>query len=87
MDASSISSGRTGERIAIAPDPLARQHNERKKIFKLRGKHIRPITGPIHSSVKARWDANAHDYRNKSKAMKKLLKYKDNDWSKIRVAD
>ena len=72
---------------AIKPRPRARQHDERKGIYLARKKLIRNITGPVHSSVKKRWDANAHGYRNKSKALQNLLQSVGGDWSGIKVID
>ncbi|MEX1033818.1 MAG: DUF2235 domain-containing protein [Cellvibrionaceae bacterium] len=62
-----------------------KQHNERKGIYMARGKHIRTIEGPLHKSVKERWDRNAHDYRKKSKALQDLLESVDGNWSKLDI--
>ncbi|MGQ9426598.1 DUF2235 domain-containing protein [Gilvimarinus sp. F26214L] len=64
-----------------------KQHNERKGIYLARGKHVRTIEGPLHTSVKKRWDRNAHGYRHKSRALRSLLDSVDGDWSKIEVVD
>lgn len=70
---------------AVEPDPEDEQHNERKGIYRARKELVRPITGPVHKTVKARWQADAHGYRRKSKALGQLLKSVHDDWSKIRV--
>jgi uncharacterized protein (DUF2235 family) len=70
---------------AVIPDPGDRQHNERKGIYLARKAFVRSIDGPVHQSVKDRWDADAHGYRSKSKALKKLLESVDDDWSRIEV--
>ena len=70
---------------ALAPDASARHHNERKGMYRLRGEDIRKVSGALHQSVKERWDANAHGYRRKSKAMKALLHSVGDDWSKLKV--
>ena len=68
---------------AIQPDPLAKQHNEYKGVFKAMGKETRQISGPIHISVKKRWDNNAYDYQKKSRALKNLLETVD--WEDIEL--
>ena len=68
---------------ALTPDAGDKHHDERKGIYLLRGKFIREIKGPVHSSVKARWDADAHGYRKASKALTRLLDSKGGDWSQI----
>lgn len=69
----------------VMPDALAVQHNERKKIYMLRKELIRTITGPLHRSVKERWQSDANNYRKKSKSMKRLLESVDGDWSEIDI--
>jgi uncharacterized protein (DUF2235 family) len=71
---------------SIKPRPRARQHDERRGIYLARKKHIRDITGPVHASVKKRWEANTQDYRRNSKALQKLLNSVGGDWSKIDLA-
>jgi uncharacterized protein (DUF2235 family) len=70
---------------SLVPNAADRQHNERKGMYRLRGEVIRTVSGALHQSVKDRWDANAHGYRKKSKAMKALLHSVDSDWSKVKV--
>jgi uncharacterized protein (DUF2235 family) len=70
---------------SLAPDPGDRQHNERNGIYLARGEHVRDIDGPVHVSVKQRWDSDAHKYRKKSKALKRLLDKAGGDWSSIEV--
>lgn len=70
---------------SVDPDPHDKQHNARKGIYLARGSVTRKITGPVHASVKARWDNNSHDYRKKSKSLKRLLKSVSGDWNKIRI--
>jgi uncharacterized protein (DUF2235 family) len=72
---------------SIKPRPRDRQHDERKGIYLARKKHIREITGPVHASVKKRWDANAQNYRRNSKALQNLLASVNGDWSKIPLVD
>ena len=72
---------------SIVPNAKDEVHDERTGIYLLRGELVRPITGPLHSSVMERWNADAHGYRGESKALKALLKSKDNDWSQIEVVD
>jgi len=43
------------------------------------------VIGPVHRSVRERWLADAHGYRNKSKALAQLLASVDGGWSKIPV--
>lgn len=70
----------------IVPNPLGKLHNERKGIYLARKEVIRDINGPLHASVKRRWEADA-DYRKKSKALNKLLESVQGDWSRLRVVD
>lgn len=74
-------------RDAIDPDFSDKQHNERNGIYRLREELIRPVRDPLHVSVKKRWDADAHGYRRKSKALKRLLDSVGGDWSKIELAE
>ena len=71
----------------LAPDPGDRQHNERKGIYLARGELVRRITGPLHRSVKKRWDMDADGYRKKSKALKLFLESVNGDWSKIELVE
>jgi len=71
----------------VKPDPKDKQHNERKGIYWARGKLVRGITGPVHRSVKKRWDANADNYRKKSDALQLLLEKVEGDWSRIELVD
>jgi uncharacterized protein (DUF2235 family) len=72
---------------AVDPDPGDKQHNERKGIYLARGEIIRAVGGPVHRTVKQRWDSDAQNYRRKSKALKKLLDSVGGDWSRIKVID
>jgi uncharacterized protein (DUF2235 family) len=72
---------------ALQPDPLGPQHNERKGIYLARREQVRVIGGPLHVSAKLRWEADAHGYRSKSKALARLLESVGGDWSKIAVTD
>ncbi len=71
----------------IKPNPHDKIHKARTGMFHLRPENVRTIQGPLHSSVKQRWDADTQGYRKKSKAMRKLLQSVGNDWSKIEVVD
>jgi uncharacterized protein (DUF2235 family) len=71
----------------VKPDATDRQHNERKGIYLARDELVRKVIGPVHRSVKQRWDANAHKYRKKSKALSRLLDSVGGDWSKIDIVD
>lgn len=70
----------------LAPRAVGRQHNERKGIYLARDAVVRTITGPLHRSVKARWDADADGYRSRSKALAALLASVNNVWSRIPIA-
>lgn len=72
---------------SLHPDPTDKQHNERKGIYKARREFIRNITGPVHRSVKERWELDAQDYRKKSKALNQLLDSVDGDWTQIVLTD
>ena len=70
---------------AVVPDSEDAQHNERKGIYRARKAFVRPVTGPVHKTVKARWLADAHGYQRKSKALKERLASVNGDWSRIGV--
>lgn len=72
---------------ALSPNPADKQHNERTGIYKARKEIIRPVSASLHSTVKARWDADVQSYRKKSKALARLLQSVSNDWSKIELVD
>lgn len=72
---------------ALNPDAGARQHDERTGIYRARKSMVRDIAGPLHKTVKARWDGNAHNYRKKSKALQKLLHSVSGDWDKIKLIE
>ena len=72
---------------SVTPDSSDKQHQERRGIYRVRGKHIRDITGPVHASVKFRWDNNSHNYQKKSKSMKHLLQAVNGDWNQIELVD
>ncbi len=72
---------------AIAQNPLDKQHNERRGIYRARDKLVRTINGPLHSTVKQRWDANAQRYQDKCKAIRALLDSCGGDWSNIPIED
>ena len=71
---------------SLIEDPHDKLHNERKGVYLIRDKHTRKITGPLHKSVKERWDNDSDGYQKKSKAITKLLKSVNGDWSKIQLA-
>ncbi|MCL9777576.1 DUF2235 domain-containing protein [Vibrio methylphosphonaticus] len=71
----------------IHPNYADKQHNERKSFYKLRREFTREVTGPLHISVKRRWDENVQGYQKKSKALLKLLDSVNGDWSKIVVLE
>lgn len=72
---------------SIKPRPSAKLHNSRKGIYLARDRVIRTISGPIHASVKERWQRNAEQYRQRSKPLQKLLDSVGGDWSMIDVVD
>lgn len=71
----------------LDPNATAKKHNERKGIYLARKSFNRDVIGPLHRSVKQRWDLNIDDYQQKSKPMINLLKSVDNDWAKLQVVD
>ncbi len=72
---------------SLKPDPIDKSHNERKGIYLARGELIRTIAGPLHRSVKLRWDADADECRKKSKALCALLQSVDGDWGRLELVD
>lgn len=71
----------------LTPDPLAVLHESRRGIYLVRGAHVRTITGPLHRSVRERWEADAHGYRKRSRALARLLESVGGDWSRIEVVE
>jgi uncharacterized protein (DUF2235 family) len=71
----------------IKPDPLAPQHNERKGMYLTRRAMTREIRGAVHTSVKKRWQQNAHDYQSRSSALQRHLEACQRDWSQVNVVD
>lgn len=71
----------------VKADPFDKLHNSRKGIYLARKEAIRDIDGPIHRSVKKRWDKDSDRYQKKSKALKKLLKSVDGDWKQLNLVD
>jgi len=71
----------------VKPDPADKQHNERRGIYRARGELTRSIRGAVHVTAKQRWDADAHNYRKKSKTLKRLVDSVGGDWSQIDVVD
>jgi uncharacterized protein (DUF2235 family) len=67
----------------LKPDPEGKQHNERTGIYRARKELVREITGPLHVSVKNRWDLDVDNYRKKSKALARQLEAVNNDWTLI----
>lgn len=72
---------------SLQPDPVDKQHNERKGIYRARKEYIRKINGPVHKSVKKRRDADAYDYCKNSKSLNQLLRSVDGDWAQIDLSD
>jgi len=72
---------------SLRPDAGDKQHNERKGIYLARKEYVRKIEGPLHNSVKQRWDSDAHGYRKKSKSLNRLLKSVGGDWGKIKIIE
>jgi len=70
---------------AVEPRPGGKQHNARKGIYLARSELVRTVVGPLHISVKRRWDGNAHGYRAKSKALQRLLATVGGDWNRITI--
>lgn len=70
---------------AIQPNPLDRMHDERTGIYRARPADVRVIQGPLHQSVRTRWEADAYGYRKRSAALKALLASVDGDWHRLDV--
>lgn len=70
---------------SVKPNALDRQHNERKGIYRARPNFTRNITGPLHTSVKHRWNQDTQSYQTKSKALKKRLEQANDDWSQLKI--
>lgn len=70
---------------ALAPNHTGKLYDSRKGIYLARGKYVRNIIGPLHASVKKRWDDNVDDYRQICKPMQVLLQSVGHDWSKVKI--
>lgn len=68
---------------SLSPDPNDKQHNERRGIYLARQEFVRKIKGPLHQSVKQRWDNDAQNYRKKSKALTQHLESVNNNWDQV----
>ena len=71
----------------LSPDHADKLHKSRKGIYLARKEFVRSIDGPIHHSVKKRWEDDVQGYRAKSKSMKALLEKVQGDWSKIPIVN
>jgi len=69
---------------ATQPNPYDQMHDERKGIYLARKPVARNITGPLHVSVKDRWNKDP-TYGQRSKALKRLLESVNHDWSQIEL--
>lgn len=69
----------------IKPDHSGQLYDSRRGIYKVRGRVDRTINGPLHHSVKQRWEDNVASYRSRSRPLKALLESVDYDWSKIEI--
>lgn len=69
----------------IEPDHRGQLYNSRRGIYLARGKQERAIDGPVHVSVKRRWEDDVGDYRAKCKPLQRLLESVDGDWSRIEI--
>jgi hypothetical protein len=70
----------------LSPNPLDKQHDEYKGIYRARRKrYVRQITGPIHSSVKKRCDDGTLGYASKSKPIKNLLSSFKENWDAVDI--
>lgn len=67
----------------IKPDHRGKLYNSRRGIYLARSKHQRTIHGPIHESVKQRWQEDVNGYQSRCKPLRALLTAVGNDWSKI----
>jgi uncharacterized protein (DUF2235 family) len=69
----------------INPDHLSKQHNERKGVYKLRGKSVReiPADALVHRSVKQRRTDGAITKR--SRAIEAFLSLHGGDWTRVRL--
>jgi len=71
----------------LKPNPKDTLHNERKGIYRARKELVRIVTGPLHASVKIRWDLDSDGYRKKSKALTRLLQSIEGDWTKLEIVN
>lgn len=73
---------------ALKHDFKAPQHNEYKGVYRLCGKpSVRPVTGPVHETVKLRCEKNVNDYQKRSPALTQALDQAGGNWAEIRTVN
>ena len=70
---------------SIAPDHAGRLYRSRKGIYMARARHVRTVTGPVHSSARQRWEQDIDGYREKCKPLARLLASVGGDWTQIEI--
>ena len=66
---------------------LARLHETRRGIRRMRSEVIRPVLDPLHRSVRMRREADAHGHRARSIALARLLESVGADRERIALVD
>lgn len=69
----------------IKPDHRGKLYTSRKGIYLARPLERRTISGPLHFSVKQRWDNDVDGYRKDCKPLQALLDSVNGDWSRIAI--
>lgn len=73
--------------LALNPDHRDKAHNERSGIYRMRPELIREIAGPVHASVRRRWEEDIDNYQRRGKALRRLLDARGGDWTQVALAD
>lgn len=82
FDPASVVATLLERRIPAAPGKLT---NAARGLFALRPRSTRAISGSVHRSARARWDADSDGYRRKAYALNALLDSVDRDWRRIAI--
>ncbi len=69
----------------IRPDHRGKLYNSRRGIYMARSTHQRAILGPVHESVRQRWQEDVDGYQDKCKPLRALLTAVGNDWGRIEI--
>ena len=70
----------------MAPNHAGQLYDSRRGIYRARAARRRQIQGPIHHSVRQRWEEDIKSYRRRCAPLRELLQRVDNDWQAVELA-